>query len=103
MKMKNFTFKTERTTGKYGHFFEPSYYIKYNKKVCGEIVKNSGLFAIRLQAIKTEEEKRLHPNCSWKWVQFTSRFVTLEEAKIWLNAHKEQVFRTIDLYKEDIN
>ena len=85
--MKKFTFKTEKSTGRYAAFFADIHHIKLNKIQCGEITDGEG-FRIRLQVIKKDIMEDGNANCSWKWVTMKKISGSLQEAKDWLNSEE---------------
>jgi len=103
--MAKFTFKTEKSSGKYAAFYPDYYIIKFNKVEVGNfsVNDNGDTFKIHLRVYKTEEDKQKpknNPNCDWKIITFTKTFPTLDEAKLWLNTNKEQILAKYNLVKE---
>jgi hypothetical protein len=91
-----FTFKTQKSTGRYRSFFPPSYYIKLNKIECGLIVGSNNYcdippYKIRLQVIKSDIMEDGNPNCDWKWITLKKESSSIQEAKDFLNDHFESI------------
>ena len=91
-----FTFKNEKPTGRYKAFHNPHYYIKLNKIVCGMIMHSSPNH-IRLQVIKDDINEDGNPNCSWKWITLKANFRSVDESKIFLNEHIDEILKRYNL------
>jgi hypothetical protein len=94
--MKKFTFKTERQPGRAGWFSDPIHYIKYNKIVVGNI-NHKKPHKIRLMVYKKDIMEDGNPNCSWKWITLKKESESIEDAKIFLNEHVEDIFQKFNL------
>jgi hypothetical protein len=98
---KQFTFKTEKPTGKWKSFSSDTHLIKLDKKQVGEISDEEN-HEISLYVIKNETDlakPNNNKNCDWKTITFKKQSKTLEEAKIWLNEHFESINSTYTLKK----
>lgn len=95
-----FTFKTERSTGRYGSFYPDSHYIKLKKQAVGSITDGVP-FKIRLQVTKVDINEDGNPNCSWKWITLKKESQTLQEAKDFLNQNIELILKKYKLHMED--
>jgi len=104
--MANFTFKTEKATGKYRSFYSDDVYIKFRKKVCGEIIERKTddqkrIYKIRLQVIKDDKITDDNPNSIWKWITLTKEFDIVDDAKTWLKENKDGIFNKFNLYFDE--
>jgi len=97
--MKKFTFKTEKPTGKWKSFYNPSHDIKLDRMVCGHIDPKD--FSIRLCIIKDDINEDLNPNCSWKWVTLKKKSSSLQEAKDFLNENFELITSKYRIHKHE--
>jgi hypothetical protein len=92
-----FTFKTEKSTGRYRGFFSDTHHIKLNKVKCGNIGDDKP-FKIRLQVVKQDIMEDGNKNCSWKWITLKKESETLEEAKKFLNDNFEAINKKFTIY-----
>jgi len=105
--MANFTFKTEKATGKYRSFYSDEIYIKFRKKVCGNIVERNTnkwcgiVYKIRFQVIKDDKITDDNPNSIWKWITLTKEFDIVDDAKTWLKENKDGIFNKFNLYFDE--
>jgi hypothetical protein len=88
-KVKKFTFKSDKPTGRFSSFYNTYHNIKYNGNVIGSITHDT--FAIRLMVMKTETITDNNPNCDFKWITLNKKSSSLEEAKEFLNANIELI------------
>jgi hypothetical protein len=95
--MKKFTFKTNKSTGRYRSFYSDTHDIKLNKKLVGHI-NDKFPFTIRLVVIKSDINEDKNPNCQWKWITLVHISNSLQEAKIWLNENAELIQKKYNLY-----
>jgi hypothetical protein len=95
-KMK-FTFKTNKSTGKYRSFYSDEHVIKLNKKEVGHISDGIG-YKISLAIKKVDLNDDQFINCSWKWIKFNKEFITLQEAKNWLNENANEIIKNYKLH-----
>lgn len=98
--MKNFTFKTEKPTGRFAWVWPPSHIIKYDKKEVGSI-DNETPHKIRLRVFKTEEELLEKPNCVWKSVTLKKESTSVEEAKTFLKNNVENILSKYKLFFDE--
>lgn len=82
-KRDKLTFKTEKSTGKFRSFFEPTHHIKINGNSVGTI-SDAAPHKIRLMVVKQDPMEDNNPNCAWKWIQLQKESQSLDEAKAWL-------------------
>ena len=82
----NFTFKTEKPTGKWKAFDNQTHIIKYGKSNVG-MIHHAEPFTVRLQIIKADKNEDGCPNCPWKWITLKGDHKSLQEAKDWVNQH----------------
>jgi hypothetical protein len=105
MKHSDFTFKTDKPTGKYKSFFDSQYLIKYKKVEVGYFSKKyregKDVFRVNFKVWKNENDLEKEPNCKWKWVTFKKEFFSLEEAKMWINEIKETIWEKYDIALEE--
>jgi len=96
--MKNrFTFKTEKTTGRYKSFFPDTHYIKYKGHQVGGIM-DAKPYQIRLMVIKEDIMEDGNTNCKWKNIFLAKKSESLDEAKLWLNENIEKILCKYELY-----
>jgi hypothetical protein len=95
--MKKFTFKTNKSTGRYRSFYSDTHDIKLNKKLIGHIDAKFP-FAIRFMIIKSNINEDKNPNCKWKWILLKQESNSLQEAKNWLNENTELIQKKYNLY-----
>ena len=97
--MKNFTFKTEKSTVRYASFYPDIYNIKYNGIEVGTI-ESEKPYTIKLQVLKTETDfKKVsnNHNCDWKWIRLKKEFQSVVEAKQWLKDNVKMILESIKL------
>lgn len=92
-----FTFKTNEPTGRYRSFYRPTYYIKLKRKEVGYIGSDKP-HIIRLQIIKKDIMEDGNPNCSWRWMKLKKTFDSIDEAKVFLNEHVDEIVSKFNLY-----
>lgn len=82
----NFTFKTDKPTGRYKAFSNENHYIKYKGAEVGSIDHET--FKLRFMVMKTEADKNPdpNPNCAWRWITLKKESKTLQEAKDYANS-----------------
>ena len=85
-----FTFKTEKSKGRYSSFYPDIHIIKLNKKQVGNITEDAP-FKISLMITKKDINEDGNPNCSWKWVVLKQESNSLQEAKEYLNNNIERI------------
>ena len=101
-KDKNFTFKTEKPTGKFSSFYNSYHYIKYKGKSVGTIEDKT--FKISLHVLKTEEDRKKvndNPKTNWKWITLKKESKTLDEAKQFLKEKVEILFEKYQIIQLD--
>jgi hypothetical protein len=87
-----FTFKTEKSTGRYRTFHSDYHYVKLNKCVVGNI-SDEEPFKIHLMVIKNDVMEDGNKNCTWKWITLKKESSSLQEAKDFLNKHFSATFQ----------
>lgn len=97
--MANFTFKTEKSTGRYRSFYPDTVYIKHNKKVVGMFDED---FNIRLMIEKKDINENGNPNCSWKWITLKKKSSSLDEAKSFLKENYSKIVELYNLHYSDL-
>ena len=97
---ENFTFKTERPTGKWKSFDSDRYVIKMNKKEVGSIDDDKP-HKIRLMVMKTDKITDGNPNCPWKWITLKKESETMEEAKEFLKSNYDSINSKFTLYHSE--
>lgn len=90
MKATKFTFRTDKSTGKWRSFYPDSHYIKLNGIDVGQI-SNESPYAILLRIIKDDINSDGNPNCEWRWAKLKVENKSLADAKNWLNEHFESL------------
>ena len=78
-----FTFKTDKPTGRYRSFYNPTHTIKIKKVNVGSI-GHEPPYKIRLRVIKADIMEDKNPNCDWKWITLSQESNSLVEAKEFL-------------------
>jgi pentose-5-phosphate-3-epimerase len=96
--MANFTFKTNKPTGRYKAFYNISIDIKYEKAIVGSI-DHDAPYKIRLMVEKTDTITDNNPNCSWKWITLKYEFESIDASKEWLQTNKDSILRSFTLHK----
>jgi hypothetical protein len=96
--MANFTFKTNKPTGRFKAFDSDSIDIKYENAVVGSIEPEAP-HKIRLMVEKTDEITDNNPNCSWKWIALKNEFESVDAAKEWLKANRDVILDSFTLHK----
>ncbi len=97
--MKNFTFKTEKPTGRYCSFQSDNHFVKLNKVVVGKIIDKIP-FKIKLMVVKKDILEDGEPNCNWKWITFKHESKSLKEAKEFLKTNYELITKNYKLITE---
>jgi len=88
--IKKFTFKTEKSTGRYRSFYNNINHIKLNKMCCGAILDEKP-YKIKLQVMKDDLIEDGNENCKWKWITLKKESQTLQEAKDFLNENFDAI------------
>lgn len=94
-----FTFKTEKSTGRYASFYSDHYHIKLNKVEVGYFSPDEP-FKIHLQVVKKDIMEDGNKNCPWKWITLKKESETLDEAKKFLNDNFEVINSKYQIYIE---
>ncbi len=92
-----FTFKTEKPTGKWKAFQSDQHYIKFKGKEVGEI-GHEHPFTIRLMVIKDDINEDKNTNCKWKWIKLSKKSESLMEAKDFLNNKIDSIMEKYNLH-----
>ena len=95
-----FTFKTEKSTGRYRSFYPDHHYIKLKRKEVGRI-DDKIPHRIRLQVVKDDINEDENSNCEWIWITLKKESDSLQEAKDFLNANIEVITTKYNIYIED--
>lgn len=101
-KDKNFTFKTEKPTGRYASFYSSYHYIKYKGKSVGTIEDKT--FKINLYVLKTKEDRQKendNPKTNWKWITLKKESKTLKEAQEFLKEKVQILFEKYQIIQLD--
>ncbi len=93
MAAKKFTFKTNKPTGRFSSFDNPSHDVKLNGKEVGTI-NDQAPHKISLYVMKTETITDNNPNCPWKRITLKQESTSIQEAKDWLNTNFDLLNRT---------
>jgi hypothetical protein len=96
-----FTFKTEKSTGRFRSFYPDLHYIKLKKTEVGSIDDEKPYY-IRLKIFKSDINEDNNHNCSWKWIQLKKQSASLQEAKDFLNVNFKEITEKFNLYKSEI-
>ena len=89
-----FTFKTEKSKGKYRSFYLDTHYIKFKKKVVGTISDRDWHISLMVKKEKSEEDPS-----PFRWITLKRKSNSLQEAKIWLNEAINLITEKYDLYE----
>lgn len=89
--MKKFTFKTEKSKGRYASFFPDHHLIKLDKKQVGNITDS---YPHRIKFMVKSENK-----CGWKWITLKAKFKSILEAKEMLNRMHIQIQEKYELHQ----
>lgn len=84
-----FTFKTEKSTGKYRSFYPDNHIIKLKKKECG-LICDDETHKIRLMVKRNEG--------GFRWIALAKESKTLQEAKDFLNEHADFILKKYELH-----
>ena len=96
--MKNkFTFKTEKSTGRYRSFYSDYHIIKLQKKQVGTILENP--FRITLSIYKNDILEDGNKNRVWRNINLKKEFSSLQDAKDWLNSNIDAIMSKWKLYQ----
>jgi hypothetical protein len=95
-----FTFKTEKSTGRYRSFYPDSHIIKLNKKQCGIIEESDFKTAYRIWLAVEKENinEDNNSNSTWKNIKFKKEFTSLQEAKDFLNENIDVIMKQCKLH-----
>jgi hypothetical protein len=94
-KPTQFTFKTEKSTGRYRSFYPDSHYIKLQGKQVGSISDDLDHKISFMVKVEPTTDKP----ANFKHVTLTRQFTNLMEAKYYLNANFEKIIQQFDLYQ----
>lgn len=94
VKPKQFTFKTEKSTGRYRSFYPDQHLIKLQGKEVGTISDDLD-HKIRLMVKKEPTKEDPAP---FRWAYLKGTFPNLMEAKYFLQANFEKITTQFDLY-----
>jgi len=98
MAIKKFTFKTERSSGRYASFYPDSHQIKLEGHVVGSI-GDMEPHKISLCIIKKDINEDGNQNCPWKWITLKHKSKSLQEAKDFVNEYFGAITNRYNLYK----
>jgi hypothetical protein len=96
----NFTFKTERATGKYRSFSPDRHVIKLNRKEVG-LIEDKKPYKIRLAVIKKDIMEDKNPNCPWKWITLKHESESLDDAKKFLKENYDRIMELFNIHYFD--
>ena len=99
MKYKKFTFKKEpRSTGLAGIGERGLTNIKLDKKEVGYIRERSGDYKWYI-CLAIKKEKTKDSPAPFRWISLQEIFYKENDARQWLNDHKDDIQEKYDLYK----
>lgn len=87
-----FTFKTEKSTGRYRSFYPDSHYIKIKGVTVG-MIEDKDWHKVSIKVLKDEERTDNNPNKDWMWVKLAREFESVAAAKTWLTENTDKLFR----------
>lgn len=101
--MKKFTFKTEKSTGRFRSFFPPIHTIKLGRIEVGTITDSldDRIHRVKFQVWKEDINEDGNPNCPWKWVTLIGKFNSVQEAKDFVVRNSEILQKKLKLYLEN--
>lgn len=91
-----FTFKTEKSTGRYASFFPDHHYIKLKKKKVGSI-DDKYPHKIRFRVKKKDINEDGNPNCEWKWITLKRESNSVSDAKQFLKDNFAEIIEKYEL------
>ncbi len=92
--MAKFTFKTEKSTGRYRSFYPDNHIIKLNKQQVGTISQKDGAWGISLEI---EQDKTDADPCDFKWIRLARKDDSLQDAKDFLNRNIDTILQKYKL------
>jgi len=95
-----FTFKTEKSTGRFRSFYPDHHYIKIKKSKVGTI-SDEHPHKIRLAIFKDDINEDGNPNCEWKWITLKKESESVKDAKEWLVKAYTAITEKYKLYPLD--
>lgn len=96
-----FTFKTEKSTGKWRSFYPDHHYIKLKNGKVGSIDDNFP-HKIRLAVFKDDINEDGNPNCQWRWITLKKESQSVSEAKAWINGAYKSIVDKYKLFPLDV-
>lgn len=103
MKVKKFTFKMNRPTGKWKCFSSTSCDILLEKNLVGSFYEDKStantIIEIRFMKMKADIMEDGNSNCLWKWTTLNKKCASFDEAKTWVNENFEIINTSINLRK----
>jgi len=96
--MRKFTFKINKETGRCRSFYPDQCDIKLKKKCVGSITQRSLSTSWYFSFMIKKEVTKEYP-APFKWIFFNKGFETINEAKIFLQEHTEEICNKYDLYE----
>lgn len=103
-----FTFKENKSTGRYRSFYPSTHDIKLNKKVVGHITQindGSGFIDVPTEnigkynvAFAVKREKTAGNPAPFKWVNIKVKFDSVDEAKAWANRNIDVILAKFDIH-----
>lgn len=96
---KKFTFKHDKPTGSYKSFFTSNIDIKQNGNEVGYMTTERPI-TVKLKVVKKDITEDGNPNCVWKWMRIKKEFESVDEAKEWLNEHRDTIRKQVDLCED---
>ena len=95
-----FTFKTQKSTGRYSSFYPNHHYIKLKKKKVGSI-DDTYPHRIRLRVKKKDINEDGKPNCEWKWITLKRESNLVADAKQFVKDNFAIIIEKYELYLLD--
>lgn len=95
-----FTFKTNKPTGPYRSFYDPTHTIKIKKVEVGSIHQQSP-HRISLKVTKSSIDEDGNANCPWKWITLKKEFASVEEVKSFLKEHFMDITKKYNIWMDD--
>ena len=86
--MAKFTFKTEKSTGRYRSFYPDNYYVRLNKEDVG-LITDDKPHKVKLKVVDGDK---------FRWIVFKREFDTVSEARDWIRDNCDSILERHSIY-----
>lgn len=93
-----FTFKTNKSTGKYRSFYPDIIDINLKRKKVGYFYDREP-YKINLMVVKDVINEDGNPNCAWKWITLKHQSNSINDCKKFLNDNFDGIIENLNLYQ----